>query len=76
MTNASHQVDAPELLYNEKHSVVTKWDKAEMEKIRMLAAQHNLKPGPFLTKYFGPQIANMEVHDIQLQEALPIDQAS
>lgn len=76
MTNDSHQVGAPKMLYNEKHSVVTKWDQAEMKKIRQLAAMHGLKPGPFLTEYFRPLLANMDVRDFQTQEALPIDKAS
>jgi len=76
MTTESHQVSQPALRYDEKRSVVTKWDDQEMKKITQLAAAHGLKPGPFLTEYFRPHLANMEVRAQQHQEALPIDKAS
>jgi hypothetical protein len=76
MTKTRDTVSAPKPLYSELHSVVTKWDKSEMKKIRKLAAQHNLKPGPFLTNLFRAQLANIDVRDFQLQEALPIEKAS
>jgi hypothetical protein len=69
-------VGRPSLGYGERHSVVTKWDESEMEKLRQLAAQHNTSPGPFLTNLFRAQLATMDVRDFQLQEALPIDKAS
>lgn len=69
-------VGRPSEGYGERHSVVTKWDDDELAKIQQIAAHHNTKPGPFLTNFVRAQLANMDVHDFQLQEALPIDKAS
>lgn len=76
MTKTRSKVGAPKPLYSELHSVVTKWDDAEMEKLRRLAAQLNTKPGPFLNNLIRSQLATIEVRDFQLQEALPIEKAS
>lgn len=77
MTPRTHRpVGRPYQGYSELHSVVTKWDDEELAKIQQIAAQHNTKPGPFLTNLFRAQLANMDVRDFQPQEALPIDKAS